>query len=213
MLIELWHLLTNEQQLLQLLQDNWLLGTLLIALVIFVETGVVVMPFLPGDSLLFTAGALMGVVGGSPVLPMLLITAAAIAGDACNYAIGRSRLGQQLLKRGWVKPQYIAKTHDYFERYGGFTIFVGRFVPIVRTLAPFLAGLSGMAAGRFLLFNITGGITWCAGLILAGYWLGSFAWVRANISLICLGIVALSVLPLLLHGWQAWRAERKAQGV
>ncbi|GAB3257835.1 SNARE-associated domain-containing protein [Chitinimonas naiadis] len=211
MLTTLWQVLTNEQQMLQLLADNWMLGTLLIAGVIFVETGVVIMPFLPGDSLLFTAGALLGVVGASPIVPMLLITAAAIAGDACNYAIGRSRFGQLLITRGWVKQRYLAKTHDYFERYGGFTIFVGRFVPIVRTLAPFLAGLSGMDTRRFLLFNITGGITWCVGLIMAGYWLGRFDWVRANISLICLGIVAISVLPVVLHGWQAWRADRGQQ--
>jgi membrane-associated protein len=208
----LWGLLGHDQTaLLALLRENWLAGVLVVCLVVFVETGIVIAPFLPGDSMLFAAGAMLGVLGVPPLPPMLMIALAAIAGDACNYAIGRSRLGQTLLRRGWVKPAHIQKTHDYFERYGGFTLIVGRFVPIVRTIAPFLAGLSQMHPGRFLTYNIIGGIAWGAGLILAGYWLGSFPWVRDNLSLVTLAIIFLSVLPLVWHVWpQVWRLLRRA---
>ena len=120
------------------LSQNWLLGTLVIAAIVFVETGLAVMPFLPGDSLLFTAGAFLGLASISPLIPMAIVCVAAIAGDATNYAIGRSSLGHQIIRRGWVKPRHLKQTRSWFDRFGGPTITIGRFVPIVRTLAPFM---------------------------------------------------------------------------
>ena len=191
--------LSSEQGLMALLADNWVLGTLIVATVIFVETGIVVMPFLPGDSLLFATGAFLGLVGVNPALPLVVITAAAIVGDAVNYAIGRSALWQQIIHRGWVKPQHMIKTQAYFERYGALTITVARFIPIVRTVAPFVAGLSHMSPRKFATYNVVGGIVWCASLILAGYWLGSIPWIRSNLHWFSLGIVAVSVLPVVAH--------------
>lgn len=190
---------TSDLGLMTVLAQNWLLGTLPIAVIIFVETGLVVMPFLPGDSLLFAAGAFLGV-GGMPLLPsMLIFTLAAVAGDAANYAIGRSSLGQQIVSRGWVKRHHIDQTRSWFDRFGGPTITIGRFIPIVRTVAPFLAGLSGMQARQFFVFNILGGVVWCGLLTSAGFWLGKIPWVRGHLHLLSVGIVAVSILPVVAH--------------
>ena len=189
----------SDQGLMAVLSHNWLLGTLIIAAIVFVETGLVVMPFLPGDSLLFAAGAFLGLAGISPLIPMAIVCLAAIAGDATNYAVGRSALGQQIVRRGWVKPHHLEQTRSWFDRFGGPTITIGRFVPIVRTVAPFMAGLAGMRARQFLVFNIVGGIAWCGALMLAGCSLGHIVWVREHLHWLSLGIVALSVLPVLIH--------------
>ena len=128
--------LTSENGLMALLAQNWVLGTLIIALIIFVETGLVIMPFLPGDSLLFAAGAFLGLAGIDPLTSIAIITAAAIAGDALNYTIGSSRWGQKLAHSRWIKPAHMERAREYFARFGAMTITVARFVPIVRTLAP-----------------------------------------------------------------------------
>ena len=159
----------------------------------------VVMPFLPGDSLLFAAGALLGLTGTSPLRPMAIVALAAVAGDATNCAIGRSALGQTIIRRAWVKPKHLAQTREWFDRYGGPTITIGRFVPIVRTVAPFLAGLSGMRAHRFTMYNVAGGVLWCSLLMMAGFWLGKIVWVREHLHWLSQVIVALSVLPVALH--------------
>jgi membrane-associated protein len=198
--------LGNDQAILTLLAQNWLLGVIIIAAIIFCETGLVVMPFLPGDSLLFATGAFLGLSGTAPLVPIMLITAAAILGDSTNYAIGRSRLGQQLIKRGWVKPKHLSKTRAYFERYGGITVTIGRFIPVVRTIAPFLAGLSGMCPRRFAAYNVIGGILWCNGLILAGFWLGKITWIREHMTWFSLAIVVVSLLPVL---WQMRSGYKK----
>ena len=190
---------TSDQGLMAVLAQNWLLGTLAIAAIIFVETGLVVMPFLPGDSLLFAAGAFLGISGMSLLPSATIFILAAVAGDAANYAIGRSSLGRQIVSRGWVKPHHLAQTRAWFDRFGGPTITIGRFVPIVRTVAPFLAGLSGMKARQFFMFNILGGVVWCGVLTSAGYWLGKIVWVREHLHWLSLGIVVLSVLPVGVH--------------
>ena len=190
---------SSDQGLMALLAQNWLLGTCLIAAIVFVETGMVVMPFLPGDSLLFAAGAFLGLTGTSPLAPMAIVAFAAIAGDATNYMIGRSSLGQTIIRRGWVKPNHLAQTRAFFDRYGGVTITIGRFVPVVRTVAPFLAGLSGMRARQFAMYNVVGGVLWCSLLIMAGFWLGKVMWVREHLHWLSLVIVALSVLPVVWH--------------
>ena len=201
---------TSDQGLMAVLAQNWLLGTSIIAAIIFVETGLVVMPFLPGDSLLFAAGAFLGI-SGLPLLPsMLTFTFAAVAGDAANYAIGRSSLGQQIASRGWVKPHHLEQTRSWFDRFGGPTITIGRFIPIVRTVAPFLAGLSGMKARQFFVFNILGGVMWCGLLTSAGYWLGKVMWVREHLHLLSVGIVVASILPVAVH-WLTQRRKTKNQ--
>ena len=134
-----------------------------------------------------------------PVVAIALVTLAAVAGDATNYRIGRSQVGQLLVKRGWVKPHHLAKTREYFDRYGGSTVMVGRFVPIVRTVAPFLAGFSGMCPRRFAVFNVLGAMIWCVSLIMAGFWLGQVPWVKDHLAWMSIGIVVVSMLPVLAH--------------
>lgn len=190
---------SSDQGLMAVLAQNWLLGTCLIAGIIFAETGLVFMPFLPGDSLLFAAGAFLGLTGTSPLPPIVIVALAAIAGDATNYAIGRSSLGQAIIRRGWVKPSHLAQTRKWFDRYGGATIMIGRFVPVVRTVAPFLAGLSGMRAHRFATYNLAGGLLWCSLLMMAGFWLGKIAWVREHLHGLSLIIAVLSLLPIAGH--------------
>ncbi len=191
--------LTSDHGLMAIVQQNWVLGMGLIALVIFCETGLVVMAFLPGDSLLFVTGAFLGISDISPLLPVLMITFGAVLGDSANYLIGQSVVGRTLIRRNWVKPHHLAKTQDWFDRFGGSTIAIGRFVPIVRTVAPFLAGLSGMNTKRFLVYNLLGASAWCGSLLLAGYWLGSIPWVRGHIEWFSMVVVVLSLIPVAVH--------------
>jgi membrane-associated protein len=175
--------------------------------VIFIETGVVVLPFLPGDSLLFVAGALAA--QGTFRLPLLvpLLVAAAIAGDAMNYATGalmRRKMGDGPRLR-LIKPAYLARTEGFFERHGRKTIVLARFVPVVRTLAPFVAALGRMPFGAFLAYNAVGGAAWVVALLGAGHAFGSLTWVGEHLTLVMLGIVALSVMP----GAVAWLRERR----
>lgn len=198
-IIDFIHWLTSDQGLMALLAQHWLLGTLIIAAVIFFETGIVITPFLPGDSLLFAAGACLGVTGINPLLSITLITAAAILGNWTNYSIARSQLGRIIIQKNWIKPQHLAQTKAYFDRFGGMTISISRFIPIVRTIAPFLAGLASMDAKRFMLFNLLGGIIWCASLMTAGFWLGQIPWVRAHIGWVSIGIIIASLIPVFTH--------------
>ena len=180
-----------------------------LAAVIFVETGLVVMPFLPGDSLLFVAGALAA--GGALNLAVLVValSAAAIAGDAVNYAIGSycaSRLSDGARMR-WINPAHLAKTRTFFDRHGRKTIILARFVPIVRTLAPFVAALGKMPYKTFLAYNAIGGVTWVVLLAGAGYLFGQVQWIQTNLTAVLLGLVVLSILPGIFE-W--WRGRRKA---
>lgn len=195
--MELPSWLPNDQQIIAMMAENWMGGVLMVAGIVFLETGLVVFPFLPGDSLLFATGACLGVSGVSPTMAILLIGLAAVLGDGTNYLFGRSALGQQLVRRGWVKPHQLDKTRRYFDRFGGSAITIGRFIPIVRTVAPFLAGLTGMCPRRFALYNVLGAAAWCTSLLLAGFWLGRLSWVREHMTWLSMGIVALSLLPML----------------
>ncbi len=191
--------LGSDQNLMLLKSQNWIWGITLVATVIFCETGLVVLPFLPGDSLLFATGAFLGMSAISPLVSILVITLAAVAGDTANFAIGRSRVGQYLLKRAWIKPHYLIKTRAYFDRFGGPTVTIGRFVPVVRTIAPFMAGLSGMSPRRFAIFNVMGALVWCGSLIMAGFWLGQVPWIKGHMTWISIGIVAMSMIPMVTH--------------
>lgn len=181
----------------------------LLFLIIYVETGVVVMPFLPGDSLLFVVGALCGAGLMNLPLAMGLLTAAAILGDQTNYTIGRA-LGPKVF--GWENSRFFNRNafnqaHAFYERYGGITIILARFMPFLRTFAPFVAGVAHMTRARFTLFNVVGGVVWVVGLTGVGYLFGNLPWVQANLSKI---IWAMILIPGLLALVGAWRARTQA---
>jgi membrane-associated protein len=174
--------------------------------IVFAETGLVVTPFLPGDSLLFAAGALAGSGALNPTLTVILLVAAAISGDAVNYSIGRAA-GTRIIQRSrvdprwgrWIKPAYVDRAHEFFERQGGKAIVLARFVPIVRTFVPFVAGVAEMSYPAFALYNVTGAVGWVAVCVGAGYLFGQVPIVRENFSLVALGIVFVSLLPMLVE--------------
>ena len=189
-------------------------------LVIFIETGLVVMPFLPGDSLLFTAGlfaapSLSGEPGDLNIMLLLsLLVVAAILGDNVNYWIGR-KLGLGVFNwkikgRQLVKKQYLDKTELFFEKNGTKAIIMARFVPLVRTFTPFAAGVGKMNYRRFFLFDVLGGFLWIFSLTLAGYFLGNITWIKDNIEKVCLGIIFVSILPMLIGLVKAKLAGKNA---
>lgn len=172
--------------------------------VIFAETGLVVTPFLPGDSLLFAAGALASSTGLDPWLLFVLLTVAAIVGDAVNYSVGHA-IGKRALTGNipFVKKEYLEKTHAFYEKYGNKTIVIARFVPIVRTFAPFVAGVGRMSYRHFATYNIVGAIIWVGSLISAGYFFGEIPFVKKNFELVIIAIIILSILPGLYEWWKA----------
>ena len=178
---------------------RWLYG--LLFAVIFAETGLIVTPFLPGDSLLFVAGTVVATTNaGLDVHVMVgLLISAAILGDNLNYAVGRW-IGPKVFEREsrWIRREYLLKTQSFYDRYGPVTIMIGRFIPIVRTFAPFLAGVAAMHYPRFLAYEIAGSIVWVASLVYAGYLFGNIPWVKSNLTWIVIGIVIVSVLPALI---------------
>lgn len=193
-----------------LIQDYglWIYGILF--LIIFVETGLVVMPLLPGDSLLFAAGTFCaGVVKNGETaelnlfLVLGLLIVAAILGDGLNYFLGKT-IGLKVLQwkignRQIVKQKYIDQTHAFYEKHGSKTIIIARFVPIVRTFAPFVAGIGNMSYQKFLRFNVIGGVAWVSGLTLLGYFFGNMSFVQKNFELVIFGIVGLSLLPMVVE--------------
>jgi membrane-associated protein len=181
---------------------------------IFVETGVVIMPFLPGDSLLFVAGALAA--EGTFSLPVLVpvLVAAAIGGDTLNFAIGSVMRKHVLDARRvrFVKQEYLERTQGFFDRHGRKTIVLARFVPVVRTLAPFVAALGKMPYPSFLVYNVVGGLAWVGIVLGAGYAFGNLPWVSQHLTAVVLGIVFISVLPGII-GWAKGRAQKSAESV
>jgi membrane-associated protein len=173
----------------------WLYGILF--LVIFAETGLVIFPFLPGDSILFISGTVVAVAGLDVHVLVLVLVAAAILGDSVNYAVGRY-IGPKVFHEPasrWFKREYLLRTQAFYDQYGGITIIIGRFVPIIRTFAPFLAGVAGMPYRRFLSYNVVGGVAWIVSLVYAGYLFGNIPWVKENLTFIVVGIVIVSLLP------------------
>jgi membrane-associated protein len=177
---------------------GWLYG--LLFLVIFAETGLVVFPFLPGDSILFIAGTVVAKAGLDVHVLFGVLTLAAILGDSVNYSVGRY-IGPKAFERPdsrWFKQSHLRRTKAFYDKYGGITIIIGRFVPIIRTFAPFLAGVAGMSYRRFLAFNVIGGMAWIGSLVYAGYLFGNIPWVKDNLSLIVIGIVIASLVPAVM---------------
>jgi membrane-associated protein len=179
---------------------------LILFIIIFCETGLVVMPFLPGDSLLFAAGALAHRGELNPSWLFVVLSAAAIIGDTVNYWIG-AIIGPKAFsgKVRFLKKEHLERTHRFYEKYGGKTIIIARFVPIVRTFAPFVAGIGAMNYARFIAYNIVGGVAWVALCIFSGYWFGTMAIVKNNFSLVVLAIVAISVMPMVVEFLRARR--------
>jgi len=200
-----------DEHLAQLANDHgrWVYLTLFV--IVFCETGLVVTPFLPGDSLLFAVGALSGAGVLDIRIGTIVLFVAAILGDTVNYWIGKWA-GVQLLRRfpRLVKPHHLARTHQFFERYGGKTIVLARFVPIVRTIAPFVAGMGVMTYSRFMFFNLIGAVLWVGLIVPAGYFFGSIPVVKANFELVILGIIGISVLPILIESWRARRSANNS---
>ena len=165
--------------------------------VIFAETGLVVTPFLPGDSLLFIAGTVVASAGLNIHVLVPLLILAAVLGDSVNYAVGHF-IGPRIFDKPdsrWFKQDHLRRTQAFYDKYGGVTIIIGRFVPIIRTFAPFLAGVAGMEYRRFFAFNVVGGILWVAVLVYAGYVFGNIPWVKDNLTWIVIGIVVVSLIP------------------
>jgi membrane-associated protein len=186
-----------DQQLAALLETygTWIYAILFA--VLFCETGLVVTPFLPGDSLLFVAGALWAATGHDVAVLMGVLVAGALGGDNCNYWIGRL-VGYELLHRAgrWIDRRALLRTEEFYRRHGGKTVVIARFVPIVRTFAPFVAGLGRMRYPRFLAFSVGGALLWVGLIVPLGYWFGNVDWVRRNFGLVTLGIIGVSVLPI-----------------
>lgn len=209
-LLEVWRSLTDPDRLIRLLTTvitGWW-GYALLAGIVFAETGLLVGLFLPGDSLLFT----VGVVAGAGQLDIVNICAAlvtaSIAGDQCGYFLGR-RTGPRIFYRQdsrFFKQEYVRRTQEFYERHGGKTLIYAKFVPIIRTFAPFMAGVGGMRYRRFLAFNVFGGLFWVLAATLAGYFLGEVPIIRSNFEKVVLGIVVVSVMPVVFQVFKARRA-------
>lgn len=177
---------------------------LMLFVVVFCETGLVITPFLPGDSLLFAAGALAAKQWFNPHLLFVLLTAAAIIGDTVNYWMG-AYIGPKAFtgRYRFLRKEYLERTHRFYERHGGKTIILARFIPIIRTFAPFVAGIGAMNYSKFILYNVTGAIAWVGIFIYGGYFFGNLSWVKNNFSVIILAIIVISVLPLLVEWLRA----------
>jgi len=198
LLATLWDFLVHlDQHLRAFAQEHGVWIYALLFLIVFCETGLVVTPFLPGDSLLFVAGSVAAIGSMNVHLLVVLLIVAAILGDNTNYWIGRY-IGPRVFKRddSWFfKRTYVDLANSFFARHGGKTLIIARFVPIVRTYAPFVAGVGRMPMSRFVAFNVVGGVVWVTSLTYAGYWFGNLPWVKENLTLVIIGIILLSLMP------------------
>ena len=211
-------LLHSDEYLRQLVTDYgpWIYAILFV--IVFAETGLVVTPFLPGDSLLFAAGALGATGALDAWTASLVVLTAAIIGDAVNYSIGRS-VGRQLVRkaesdprwRRWINPSYVARAHEFFEKHGGKAIVLARFMPIVRTFVPFVAGVGEMSYPSFAFSNVAGALLWVGVCVGAGYAFGNVPVIRDNFSLVAIGIVIVSVLPMVFEFIRYRRTESSSQ--
>lgn len=191
----------------------WTYGILFV--IIFCETGLVVTPFLPGDSLLFAAGAFCSKpeTGLNVHVMALLLWFAAVVGDTLNYWIG-ARIGPAVFKRDdsvWLRKKHLERAHAFFEKYGGRAIILARFVPIVRTFVPFVAGIGKMSYGHFLSFNVIGGFLWIFFFVYTGYFFGAHPFIQKHFKIVILAIILISVIPVLIEFYRAWREGKKSE--
>jgi membrane-associated protein len=211
-LVDLARILTSPDRLIQLLSPlftSWL-GYALLFAIVFSETGLLVGFFLPGDSLMFLVGAVAGAGNLNLFVVNLVLMAAAILGDSFGYALGR-RTGPAIFDRPdsrWFRREHLARTHAFYEKYGGKTIVYARFVPIVRTFAPFVAGVGKMNYGRFVSFNVFGGIGWVFGMTMLGFLLGGVPIVKQHLEKVILLIILISVAPVVVEGLKAYRKQK-----
>jgi membrane-associated protein len=204
----LLHLFGNlDETLLALVRDYGAWTYAILFLIVFCETGLVVTPFLPGDSLLFSAGALAAVGSLDVLLLVFLLSVAAIAGDTINYAMGATVASKWLLRSRFVNREHLARTERFYRRHGGKAIVLARFAPFLRTFAPFVAGMARMAYGRFVLFNVAGGIAWVAIFTLGGYFFGNIPFVKENFTAVILGIIVVSLVPAIAGLLRGSRGE------
>ncbi len=202
MLLHIDHFLGNFIQ----QYGNW--GYVVLFCIIFAETGLIILPFLPGDSLLFVAGAFcaMGSMSFSLLVPLLIV--AAILGNSLNYQVGKF-IGPKIFtsERRWLDKDALLKTHDFYMRHGGKTIFIARFLPVIRTFAPFVAGICDMPFSRFQFFNISSGVFWIMSLVCAGYFFGNLPFVKQYLNIIVLVGISAAVFPVILH--TLWRVIKR----
>ena len=185
----------------------------LLFVIVFAETGLVITPFLPGDSLLFTAGAVAASTAGAldPLTAALVLVAAAILGDTVNYSAGHF-IGPRVFRKPrslLFNPEHLQRAHRFYEKYGGKTIILARFIPIIRTFAPFVAGIGSMSYVRFLIYNVTGALAWVALLVGAGYWFGNRPFVKNNFGFVVIAIIVISIIPAVVEVLRDWRARRQ----
>ena len=200
-----------DKHLAEILRDYGTWTYLILFLIIFLETGLVVTPFLPGDSLLFAAGTFAALGSLSPWVLFALLSVAAILGDTANYWIGK-KIGPRAFTGTvrFLKEAHLRKTEAFYERHGRKTIILARFVPIIRTFAPFVAGVGSMNYPVFLAYNVVGGVAWVGICVFAGYFFGNIPVVKNNFSIAILVIILISTLPILREAWKAWRDRRRA---
>jgi membrane-associated protein len=182
---------------------------LLFFAIIFAETGLVVTPFLPGDSLLFVVGAFSAIGSLDLLWLFFILVSAAIIGDSVNYSIGKV-FGEKLLARGdhrFFKREHVERTHQFYEKYGGKTIIIARFVPVIRTFAPFVAGIGKMSYAKFFIYNVTGALLWVSIFVFGGYFFGNMPLIRNNFTVVIFVIVIISVLPIVIEYWKHHQAH------
>ena len=201
-----------DKHLLEIIKQYGTLTYLIMFLIIFCETGLVVAPLLPGDSLIFALGALSA--GGELdiVLISWVLVVAAILGDTVNYHIGKF-VGPKVFSQEhnrFFKKQHLMKTHVFYEKHGAITIIIARFIPIIRTFAPFVAGIGVMSYSRFIIYNVSGAIMWVILFLAGGYFFGNLPMVRKNFTLVIMAIIIISVIPILIEGFKAWRQGRQS---
>lgn len=200
-----------DKYLVDLVQQYGTLSYGILFLIIFCETGLVVTPFLPGDSLLFAVGALSASGAFNPWLIFVTLAAAAIIGDSTNYWIGYF-IGPKVFsseKSKFLNPKHLQKTHAFYEKYGGKTVIMARFMPIIRTFAPFVAGIGRMSYPKFLFYSVVGTILWIGAFIAAGYWFGNIPIVKKNFTLVVFAIIGISLAPAVIEALRARRESRK----
>ena len=192
--------LNLDKYLSMVIQNYGVLTYLILFLIIFAETGFVVTPFLPGDSLLFAAGAFAGIGALDVSLLLVLLSVAAIAGDSVNYSIGKY-VGFKIYEQDtikFIKKEHLLQTHQFYEKHGAITIIIARFIPIIRTFAPFVAGIGEMKYMKFITYNVVGGLLWIFSLVGGGYFFGNLPVVKNNFSLVIFAVVVISVLPVII---------------